>query len=219
MVGKSISGSSGWLIALGLLSTPWLAGCGLGDYQEKMAEQQKLIERVEKENKDLGRAIDVSSLARDMESSINVFLRPPNGINLVANDQRYANVLSVYEGSGSMSLYLASSVKKQNLEKEIRGVVAGFGAKEIEHPSSFTTNPPPGGKEHKLQQLTFQSEGEDGRKYSFLVYITEKRDLAIMYQIAGDITDQAKDIIQTSLGTLGVGNEANQRKKFYQPPS
>jgi hypothetical protein len=75
-----------------------LAGCGLADYEAKMAESQNRLQRFQEENKVLDEPLKMPNRLKDGEvvSAGNVFLRPPKGIKEVAEATPREEVFFTY---------------------------------------------------------------------------------------------------------------------------
>src|ERR1700687_1458874 len=68
-------------------------GCGLADYEAKMAEEQARVRRIEEENKNLEDPVDIPSPPQKENDKDprppDFFFRPPKGIGRTANEKQH----------------------------------------------------------------------------------------------------------------------------------
>ena len=69
-----------------------MSGCGLADYEKKMAQAEKRLQRFEDESRVLDMPLSVplrpAKKPGGKPTAFNLFLRPPRGINNTAENQK-----------------------------------------------------------------------------------------------------------------------------------
>src|SRR6266702_4056486 len=103
-----------------------LVGCGLADYEAKMAEEQARVRRIEEENKNLEDPLDIPAPKKENEKDPrppDLFIRPPKGISHTANKDLYGGVLFAYpqigNSDGVQDVYVGFSKGKKDFVNDL----------------------------------------------------------------------------------------------------
>jgi hypothetical protein len=180
-------------------------GCGLGDYEEKMVAEQNLLERLEKESKELDDPLELPPAEADEKRS-DVFLRAPKGVSTKYEEKPW-NGLYRYPGSAGTTLsavYLGWAGKRKDLKGEI---VRAFGPEKVTE-TPYTTKPAEGLTPVALD--TVELKLKDRRIYLFLA---EKDTVAVLYEVpAGKSLPSSYG---ASLNSLAVGASASTARLDY----
>ncbi len=197
-----------------LLMLTLSCGCGLNDYQEKMITQQKLMKQIDREKELLNPSLDVPlSLIEQRKGATyaDVYLRPPQSVDTKPEEKLARDVLMVYPGKENIKMYLAFRGKEKEFVKEVINLVPR--TTEVKQ-SSTQIKHPSGGKAMRLLQYSFQHEAKDKTITNYLLYLTPRGNIAILYQMTGSSVKD-KEAVKLSISTLGIGEDAARRKAFY----
>jgi hypothetical protein len=214
------------------------SGCGLADYEQKVAEQQRRIDYIDTENRYLGPPIapppramlgltetDPNAPPPAPGPDFDIFLRLPNGISPQFDAAPFNGILYRYRNQGSpfteVLIATTASMSREDFWKE---VVAGFGSYD-------TTTPKKESKERLGRTVEFESlgftQGPPNQQTTYFVYMYSAQTggsrpgvVAIIFAIpqsaAGN--SEALTAMDMSLKTLAIGSEAKQMRQLYRPP-
>jgi hypothetical protein len=179
-------------------------GCGLGEYERKMLEQQARVERLERENKELAAPLELPA-GDGEESPPDVYLRPPKGIRSKPEKDLWGGLLHIYpaEGGNFAGVYVGWG-KKDSFKSDVLRLVGGSGARASAH----KTAPADGRKELALELTAVES----GDRLTHLYYEPRQR-VAVVY--AAEKAKWNAQAVQFSLNTLAFGADAARLRGEY----
>jgi hypothetical protein len=190
-----------WLAGLGLL----VCGCGLADYEQKMTDAQARVQRYEEENRVLGPNLHMPMTTNDKGKKVralDVFLRPPLGINPKTSNQsdplggrlyNYDRPRTNPVGSFARVQLAVGDVKEKDFIAEL--IKAGWGA--VSHPAPTPRSVQPMNRPARTFHTT---EFEDGTYfYSVNVFRGRTRQVAVVYWVDRKQKDASKRALQISL--------------------
>ncbi|MFL5242828.1 MAG: hypothetical protein ACJ8FY_12025 [Gemmataceae bacterium] len=199
---------------LGLL----LSGCGLADYEAKMAEEQARIQRVEEENNNLDEPVVIPPPKKeaDKDSKIpDLFFRPPKGIGHTAQKDLYGGLLYVYPRTGSaegiQDAYIGFSKGRKDFLKDVLKVFPSNPPAK----KSVTERTPPGRNLLHFETITIEDTS------STVILHTLPYDDQLL--LVGFRVDRKAESNQTakrmdmSLESLGLGPDAAKLRRQYKP--
>jgi hypothetical protein len=203
-------------LGLGLLC---LAGCGLADYEARMAESQKRLQRTEEENAVLDEPLVMPTEVKDGVSLPlgNVFLRPPRGINKDSNNEAreqffYAYPLRPTAAQPFSKMEIAFGPK--NVEQDFGEVMFGYFQRlgKMDRKQPFQ---PPG---RTLQFDVVEVELGQDRYVSVNVPRGIARSMALIYyyKIPANQKGSIQRVIQISLSTFGSDADVLKQQMAYQ---
>jgi len=199
---------------LGLL-TIGMAGCGLGDYEEKMLDQQTRLARFDRENKELGGSLDMPEVV-EKAGGEEVFLRVPKGVSTTPETANlWSGLFYNYPGGGHFAgLYVAWAGKKDDdFKKKVEGASA-FNNAGIKR-SPYTTDPMPG-----RQPLTLKTSTYELTDRTYHLYLSPDEKVALVFEILRTAPAKAAtDAMNLSLGTLAFGGDAGKQRREYSKRS
>jgi hypothetical protein len=205
-----------WL-GLGLLL---LAGCGLADYEAKMAESQKRLERIEKENKVLDRPLMMPTREEEgLSVSVgNIFVRPPRGIKEIADPNPRNVVFYVYgprpEGASvhfsKMELAFAPEGKEEKFSEWVFGDFQGRG--EVRRTQRQV--------QVSGKQVNFDVGEVNLGQFGFISINVPRgcsRPVALIYYLLPNAKPvEFQPVIQISLETFGCDGDVAKQMDAYQ---
>jgi hypothetical protein len=201
----------------------FVSGCGLADYEKKMAQAEARLQRFEDESRVLDIPLSVplrpAKKPGGKPTAFNLFLRPPKGINNTAENEKEPRnrLLFSYRPRGRTAtgpftlVELAIGDKETEFRAEVLGSFSGSGNTT----SSVRALRPPG-----REPLTFETtEFDDGQHfYSVNFWKNQTNQVAIVYWVASAQKSQATTPIKMSLETFGFGIDAvKQRERASNP--
>jgi len=192
-----------WLVP-GLLVA--VLGCGLGDYEEKMTEEQQRIDRFDKENKELADGpLELPNVKGGVQP--DVFLRPPKGINLRPEERKYSDRFYRYSKKGSSdfsNVYLGWADKDKAKDFRTK-VLSAFSGRE---PTSTKMTDPWGREGLTLDTVTGE---ETTRTYYIYLYPKDEHKVALIYEVPKQ--GKVSEALQASLNTLALDKDAADQRK------
>jgi hypothetical protein len=190
------------------------AGCGLSDYEAKMAAEQARALRIEEENKFLDEPLGVPEKPeKDNDNRhADFFLRPPKGITRSVNKEPYGHLLYVYPSTGSGNfeqVYIGFGKKGGDLTKEVTKLFASMGqgktAKHERHPDT-------------PESLVYDTLTLEDTKSILAIHTFQRDDyqVAVVYRMdkSKSNADQMK-AMDLSLDTMEVGAKSSTMRKEY----
>lgn len=190
------------------------AGCGLADYENRMEQAQKRLDRYEVEARVLDDPLIIPSRF-DKDNKLlpdpNIYLRPPKGIGTSAEnpEQPRARLFYSFKPRGTTAGGVALvEVAIGDLSKEFRAdALRCFSAAGT--PVTQTRKLGPAGRETTFDTIEF----DDGQYfYSVNIFRGSQEQIAIAYWVPLAQKPSAGSVIKTSLETFAVGNEAAKLK-------
>ena len=206
------SGRRRHLLALGLLL---LAGCGLSEYEGKMAEEQERLRYVDEENKYLEGPLRFSPEKKEADKDAKpilpgeVFLRPPKGIALTADKRPIGGIVYRYRATANnpavTELFLAITKEPSpTFQQDVPRVLN----------SSCTTRSPKSVKRPGREPVPFEMCRDPLTGLSFYFSRFESYQLVLAFR-AGEAKDPTP-FMDYSLGSLALGNAAGQQHRLFQ---
>ena len=198
-----------------------LSGCGLADYEAKMAEEQARVRHIEDENKNLEDPLDIPPPKKENDKEAKLpdfFFRPPKGISRAANKDLYGGLLWVYPRTGAsegvQDVYIGFSKGKKDYVKDVLKKLPSSTP-----PKNSTTEITPWGRD----PVRFETVTVDDPSSSLILYILPTTDQQILVGFRLDRKTESSQLSQRvamSLESIGVGNDAGKlRKEFRQRSS
>jgi hypothetical protein len=194
-----------------------LSGCGLADYEAKMAEEQARVRRIEDENKNLEEPLEIPPPKTEKEKEAKLpdfFFRPPKGISRAANKDLYGGMLWVYPrisaSDGVQDVYIGFSKGKKDYVKDILKKLPS-----ITPPKNSVTDVTPwGGEPVRFETVTL----EDPTSFLILHILPTPDQLVLIGFRLDRKTDpsQLSQRLAMSLESLGVGMEAGKLRKEFR---
>jgi hypothetical protein len=207
---------SAWVI-VGLLAVA-AGGCGLGDYEARMAEAQQRLDYLDREDRELEKKpleMPEEKLLKDPEE---VFLRVPKGVSTSPDTSKLWNgVFFRYAGGKTIdALYVAwAAPKEKNFAAKVRGlsVFNNAGRKNFEYP----TVPAPEREALKREGLELNATTYELPDRSYHLYLDKGQKVALVFEISHNNPGKAAtDAMHLSLGTLALGGDAFKQRKEYR---
>ncbi len=175
-------------------------GCGLGDYEKKMADEQARIDRIDKENKELADG----PLELPSGQPVDVFLRPPKGVRVRAEANTDPPGFYRYKGDANFaSLYVGWAGKEKDFKDT---VLSAFGKGT---PGTITTEP------WDREGVALDTMTVEEANRTFHIYLTLGNRVALIYEVPkpGKLSPEAvKASLNTSLNTLALDTEAAKQR-------
>jgi hypothetical protein len=219
-----------------------LGGCGLSDYEAKLASEQKRVDRLDEENMLLGEPLDLPpQKSREATTplgtpTLDVFFRPPRGINTKYDPTPLGELLYRYtraaprggarryspgyvDPADNPFLEVDLAVTPEGNWKEFTDKVQqpfqGMAAAEPIPP----LKEPAGKKRLDFQSVAFNDAGNPPATYLVFFHKGQHALVAIVYRVSqSKATDpEVAKTIDVSLKTLAVGPEATQLRQRYGP--
>jgi hypothetical protein len=202
-------------LTLGLLLG---AGCGLAEYERKMAEEQERIRYLDEENKHLEagpvRLPEKKEADPDAKTvqPAEVFFRPPKGIALNPDERPVVANLYRYRATGASpafpEVFLAvskdgSGTFQQDILRSLGSSAATRGNKEIKRPGR--------------EPLRFEMYKEPLRELTFFFSRTDVYQVAVVFHAAESAATTR--VMDFSLGSLALGGAAGVQHRAYQSRS
>jgi hypothetical protein len=209
--------------AAGLLLS---AGCGLQDYEAKMAFAQEHIEYLDKENQVLeGKQVllpvkkDASGKVRkDSVPGTSVFFRPPKGIR--TNPETGEGLLATYPAQGKnvpfqdVLIAVVQNMKFDTFKEQVLSEL------QLSSPQkSSRTIPLPGGKQLHFDSYTEDQNGLTTRAYFYNGTPPFLAALVFRSPSSGKANTNVQSTIDLSLGTLLLGVQARIKLSSWNPTS
>lgn len=196
------------LLVLGLLG-----GCGLSDYERRMAEEQARLQTAE-ESRYLGEPVrwpPEGEAGSENRNSPSVSFRPPKGGSPTYERQPLDAVLFVYPGAGDFQMvYLAvgsgrrsDDFRRKLLERVVLPPRAQWQPVVVQ---------PSGRDLMRFEALYHESANVGGRTASFVYLLDEEnQQVAIVYQVDAANADKSEvlNAMDQSLRSLAVGARAS----------
>jgi hypothetical protein len=194
-----------------------MSGCGLADYEAKMAEEQARVRHIEDENKNLENPLEIPPPKTDKEKEANLpdfFFRPPKGIAKTANKDLYGGLLWVYPRTGAsdgvQDVYIGFSKGKKDYVKDVLKKLPSSTT-----PKNSTTEVTPWGRE----PVHFDTVTVDDPNSSLVLHILQTTDQQILIGFRLDRKTDSSQLSQRlamSLESIGVGVDAGKLRKEFR---
>jgi hypothetical protein len=195
-----------------------LAGCGTSHYQAMMAEQQERIEQIDEANKLLDEPLQLPARKSEDKSPARpiVFFRPPKGFSTNPTANERSSILFKYSASAKSNApfvdigFAAESLEPDKFWKEL--LKAFPGAKEAS--ASQVEKAAPGRAKLILKELQHDN-------YLIYVYPALNPQAAVVFHVDSARRDEAstRKLIDASLGSLAVGQEASRLQRAFKKQS
>jgi hypothetical protein len=208
---------SGRLLApavLGLL----LTGCGLADYENKMAEEQARIQRIEEENKNLDEPVEIPPPKKENDKEPKIpefFFRPPKGIGRTASKDLYGGLLFVYprvgNAEGTKEVYVGFSKGRKDFLKDVLKIFPSNPPAK----KSLTERTPPGRNPLRFETITVEDVGS-----TVILHTLPYDDQLLLVGFRVDHKAESSQLskrMEMSLESIGVGFEAGKMRRQYRP--
>jgi hypothetical protein len=201
-----------------------ICGCGLSDYQEKMAAKQKVVDYWGEENQHLeGTPLklpekkpddkDKEALAPD-----ELFLRPPQGISSTPDDKALGGFLYRYASAPNRDFQdmFVAVAKNENKEKFVNEVLA-----QIPGAGGAPREKLVGEKAGRILRFDMRHEDLPDQTTPYVYFFYEAPyQVAIAFRPAAGARGPRVDTpIEYSLASLWVGPEAQSKHRFWRPPA
>jgi len=194
-----------------------LSGCGLADYEAKMAEEQARVRRIENENKNLEDPLDIPPPKTEKEKEAKLpdfFFRPPKGISRAASKDLYGGLLWVYPRTGAsdgvQNVYIGFSKGRKDYVKDVLKKLPSTTPQK----NSVTEVTPWGGDPVQFETVNLEDSN------SFLIlYILPTPDQQILIGFRLDRKTDPSQLSQRlamSLESIGVGVDAGKLRKEFR---
>lgn len=210
-------------------SPPWLAGllllaagCGVSEYEAKMQETQRRVQRFDEESKLLDSPLTIPTPpAKDKNAPPPplLFVRPPRGILPSANNEKEPRnrILYTFPAKGVnaagpfINMEVAVGDKSKDFEAE---VLRSFS------PSGNLTQKQRQFKPPGRDPLTFQStEFEEGQgHYSVNLWRGQDHQVALVYSIQRGQREKAAKALDASLESFAVGKDVGKARQSLGNP-
>ena len=194
---------------LGLLALG-VGGCGLGDYEAHMIDQQRRLDRLDRENKELGGSLEIPKAVQKYAEEM--FLHVPKGVSTAAETANlWSGLYYKYAGGGSFAgLYNwpGQGAEDKNFAAKAHGAGA-FNDAKIKH-SQYTTDPagtsaPDAERDHL----------RTGRQHLLSLSESEREGGDSLRDRPEGLGQTTTDTMNLSLSTLAFGSDALKRRKEY----
>jgi hypothetical protein len=194
---------------LGLIS----GGCGLSHYQQQMAEEQDRLRRIDEENEKLGDPVQLP----EKKNRPAYFFRPPLGIASIGT-QHESSVVQRFglRGSGRSYFHDVSFGVERMKEEDFWGsLMRSFPGKETKDAQNVMKDTPGRGK------VAFKELKSDGGETIAYVWSENtnaeiKTHAAVIFRLTRANDENARKLMDISLGTLMVGPEAARLQRAYK---
>jgi hypothetical protein len=193
-----------------------LAGCGLSDYEKLMVEAQKRAQRFDEETRSLGEPISVPKRSEKGQEVplANVFFRPPKGISKNPEGTPRGELLYSYmpvPGGAARDFTRVEMAFASDSKDFANDVTRNFQATEAVTPRTQQVQPP------GRPPLTFQVLEFDDPQFSYSVNIYQRNQtqVAIVFQLVKGRREAARKVIDLSLSSLAVDDEAGLARQEY----
>jgi hypothetical protein len=197
-----------------------LAGCSVGDYENKMLVAQDRLKDFEEGNRLLGENSVVMPGRVEkgvMVQAVSLFLRPPKGISTTPASEKRAGILYTFSPTRSGAApfaYVEIAYAPKNEKDFEKGVLGAF-TRTGEAPRRSRQVAPPG-----RQPMTFSTVEFDDSTYAYSINFFKGavNQVAIVYAINRASKAQAVRPIEVSLASFGVdGNAGTTRNPLAVP--
>ena len=198
------------------------SGCGVGEYEARMDEQQKRVQYLDDENKYLeGKPLKLpEKKTEDKEALLNeeFFFRPPTGISTTPDERPFAGIVYRYASSNNaifqdLLVAVAKTDKREKFVKDVLSQIPGLGAP----------------KPHEVGQLIGQPVRYDSYHetspnptgpYAYFLRDAPPYQVALIFRPVANPASAAniEASINYSLGSLRVGPAAAQKLRTWKPP-
>jgi hypothetical protein len=193
-----------------------LGGCGLSDYEEKLAQEQRRMDYIVEEDKVLAGPIELPTREGE-DKPPDVFFRPPRGIRRTPGDDPVNAPLATYHKDRPDCLFdavlvYATTKDREDFWREVFRPFTGVG------PSDLVPDPSPpqpfDGRAIPFETVTGRGTQANCSVYG---YHADGAHVAIVYCLAPGRTDdgQARTEKRFSLASLVVGPEAKKRRAYF----
>jgi hypothetical protein len=186
------------------------AGCGLSHYEEQMARAQARLKQIDERDTYLGAPLQLP----DKAGRPAVFFRPPRGID-GRGPLDEGGVLQRFGRDGESSRFhdLSFGVVSMKDDDFWASLLRSFPGKKRDdaHPWQ-RSSPAPGG-------LRFEELYNEDGSYESFAYVHTSGDVhvAIVFRLArGKRDEEAKRVMEMSLDSLVLGQEAQRLHRAYQ---
>jgi hypothetical protein len=189
------------------------AGCGLGDYEERISEAQQRLDHFDRENKELAGPLEAPEAVQKYAE--DVFLRVPKGVSTTPDTGNpHSGLFYRYAGSGNFAaLYVAwAAEKEKKFADRVRGASIFNNPIRKPEPQNYPTVPSPGREALTLSATTYEL-----RDRTYHVYLDSNQKVALVFEIPKNVpVKTATDTMHLSLGTLALGGAALKQAKEYR---
>jgi hypothetical protein len=189
-----------------------VAGCGLDEYESRMASEMARLQRYDEEEKVLGEPLKMPKLPPKEQGkepeSWSVHLRPIRAVPSNPQEQLEGGLLARYSsGSDLPCLFLGVGTGRKEFAKDVLKLFPSSGKA-----TSETVTLQAAGREIVVSRHTY-----DDAQSSLSVNFVKRGDteLAIIYRVEkGELARHAA-AIDMSLGTVAVDAEASRMRREY----
>ncbi|HKB37939.1 MAG TPA: hypothetical protein VKD72_15945 [Gemmataceae bacterium] len=174
-------------------------GCGLGDYEQKMLEEQQRVGRIDKENKELADG----PLEVPTGQPLDLFLRPPRGVSVQPEASTDRTGFYRYKGDANTgNVYVGWAGKEKDFKDKV-GSAFGKGT-----PGTLTTEP------WDREGVALDTVTVEEANRTFHIYLTPGNRLALIYEVpkAGKLSP---DALKASLNTLALDADAARQRSEH----
>jgi hypothetical protein len=195
-----------------------LVGCGLADYEAKMAEEQARVRRIEEENKNLEDPVDIPSPPQKENDKDprppDFFFRPPKGIGRTASEKQHLG-LFVFPKKGNadgiQEVYVGFSKGKKDFVNDLIKMLPG--AKKY-----LVTDKSPWGRD----PIRFDTITIEDPKSTLILHTLPAADQLILIGFRLDPSANLAQLaprLDMSLESIGLGIEAGKLRKEFRKRS
>jgi hypothetical protein len=184
------------------------SGCGLAQYEASMSAQQERLDRLEKEDRELGEPLQMPELK---EGWTDVYLRPPKGISPEVLNQTFGELRCYTRTSAGPIQNVYIDFLARRADREAHALKELSGTRNVLRTIRYTTQPM--GKASPLEMLI--RETSDGQYHCF-VCTDSRGTVTIVYQLPEPAPNTTLAVIQSSLNTLALDSQASAQRGEYQ---
>jgi hypothetical protein len=194
-----------------------LSGCGLSDYEAKMAAAQADVHRFDKENEYLAEPIEwppETGVGKGPKEA-DLFFRPPKGIRQKAESSSAdENKMYKYSAVDSKSAFSQVEVGAVNEKEEgdlFEFLLVRFGADKdkVSHQDRKVF----GGRTLKVDAVRVESEGSS---YSIYGWRRDGYSFAVIFKVNKSRKNEAsEEALRLSLESIAVGRDAAERRRTF----
>jgi hypothetical protein len=209
------------------------SGCGLSEYEQRMASEQTRLAAIDQENKILGDQIDLPPRRPTPATQPpppplpELFMRVPKAISSKADEEaftggvlyRFSKLASPKEtaqkDTGLLEIYLAVGLEKKG-EEFRKEVLQRFGTTQALRPD---TRQPVGRSPLTFEACSFLDARLPQSSYSVYLYPAGSNEVAIVFR--AEATTAALPLVREqmdyTLKSFALGNTANQLRRDFKP--
>ncbi len=203
------------LLAVGLVI---LSGCGLSEYEGKMAEEQKRLRYLDEENKNLEGPLEFAPKKRETDKDAKpllpeeLFVRLPKGIARKPDELPISGIAYRYRAAATNApfseIFLVvtkepSATFLQDVQRVLNSSCTSISPKPIQRP---------GREAGQFEAVPFEMGRDPQTGLSFYFYRAQGFQVALVFHT----NDTANTAIEYSLGSLFVGPLASQQHKLFK---